>query len=72
MSDVDLLPIGWYPKTRNVPTSKSPADAAFQDEMATSDDDDHGDVPSKADSHLPFNIQNDDREHDLHSQQVRS
>lgn len=67
---MDSLPIGWYPKTRNVPTSKSSADVAFEDEMATSDDD-HGDVPSKQDSHLPFNMQNDDREH-LQNQQVRN
>ena len=60
MSDVDSLPIGLYPKTRNVPTSKSPADAAFEDEMASSDDD-HGDVPSKEDSHPPFDMQNNGR-----------
>lgn len=69
MSNVDSLPIGLYPKMRNVPTSKSPADVAFEDEMATSDDD-HGDVPSKEDNHPPFDMQNKGREH--LNQQVRT
>ncbi|ERF73906.1 hypothetical protein EPUS_05918 [Endocarpon pusillum Z07020] len=62
MSNVDSLPIGLYPKMRNVPTSKSPADVAFEDEMATSDDD-HGDVPGQEDNHPPFDTQNNGREH---------
>ncbi len=70
MSDVDSLPIGLYAKTRHVPTSKSPADVAFEDEMATSDDD-HGDAPGKNVRQLPSIMQSGDQKH-LHNQQVRN
>jgi hypothetical protein len=40
MSDTESFPIGFHPRTRNVPTFTSPVDASVEDEMASSDDGD--------------------------------
>jgi hypothetical protein len=56
MNDADPFPTGCHTKTRRIPTFSSPIDPPFEDEMASSEDDD-GNVESGENSYLPSRIQ---------------
>lgn len=52
MSDVESFTIGFHPKNRSIPAFPSQFDPAFEDEMATSDEDE-GTLPQEHETHQP-------------------